>query len=66
VTEDEQALYAEQMDAWHRRILRERRGGYHAGWRCWGCKRFVSGPNSRCGSCGQEHGGVFHEAYATR
>ena len=45
---------------------RERSGGYHAGWRCWGCKRFVSGPTVTCSHCGQAHGGIYHEAYATR
>jgi hypothetical protein len=50
----------------HRATLRERRGGYHQGWKCWGCQKFVSGANATCNSCGQHHGGVFHQAYATR
>lgn len=48
-----------------RRAQRER-GGYNAGHRCWSCHRFVSGPNASCAHCGQQHGGMNHEAYATR
>jgi rRNA maturation endonuclease Nob1 len=49
-----------------RAAARQRRDSYSGGYRCWGCKRFVSGPEATCGSCGQQHGGRFHEAYATR
>lgn len=42
------------------------RGGYNAGWRCWSCRLFVGGPTATCGHCGQRHGGVDHEAYASR
>lgn len=49
-----------------RRAARERRGGYNAGYRCFDCKRFVSGPEVRCGSCGYQHGGQNHRAQPTR
>lgn len=45
---------------------RESRGGYNAGWRCWDCRAFVAGPTVTCGRCGNRHGGIHHEAYATR
>lgn len=57
----------EQWEAFdQRRQERGRRGGYNAGWRCWGCRQFVAGPTVTCGACGQLHGGVYHEAYASR
>lgn len=49
-----------------RRHRRDRRDAYHAGWRCWGCRKFVSGPHATCRSCGYAHGGINHVAYATR
>lgn len=49
-----------------RRYRRSRRDAYNAGWRCWGCKRFVSGAYATCRSCGYAHGGTNHKAYATR
>lgn len=56
-------------DAWReheaRRASRDR-GGYNAAHRCWACKKFVSGPEATCNSCGQRHGGMNHQAYATR
>lgn len=59
----------ELYESWReldQRAGREPRGGYNAGWRCWGCRRFVPGPTVRCVHCGQEHGGIYHEAYASR
>lgn len=49
-----------------RACARGERRGYNAGHRCWSCRRFVAGPHARCGHCGQEHGGIYHDAYATR
>lgn len=46
-------------------LARAPRGAYNGGYRCWGCRAFVSGPTVTC-SCGQIHGGIYHEAYATR
>lgn len=62
---------ADDVDDLYRGLLsradaREPRGGYNAGWRCHSCRRFVGGPEATCGSCGERHGGVFHEAIATR
>jgi hypothetical protein len=62
VLDDLTDLWSELED---RAAVRERRG-YHAGWRCWSCRRFVSGPGATCEHCGQRHGGVEHKAYATR
>lgn len=56
-------------DAWREhdaRAAQRGRGGYNAAHRCWSCRRFVSGPHATCGSCGQQHGGIHHEAYAGR
>jgi hypothetical protein len=50
-----------------RRAAREPRGGYNAGYRCFDCKRFISGgAEGTCRSCGYEHGGQNHRAVATR
>lgn len=51
---------------WARKVRRETPGRYNSANRCWGCNKFVSGPFATCGSCGYQHGGVFHDAYATR
>lgn len=60
----------ELLELWRdfesRRVVREHRGGYNAGWRCWGCRLFVGGPHATCAHCGYRHGGVNHEAYASR
>lgn len=59
----------ELMDEWgalDSRTSGRGRGGYAGGWRCWSCRKFVSGPQATCGRCGQRHGGVNHEAYAGR
>lgn len=68
VLEDELADHLENvwrgLDA--RAARREAPGGYSAGYRCWSCRRFVSGPTVTCGHCGQPHGGTYHEAYAAR
>lgn len=65
-----ESVQDELLDLWRaldqRVILREPRGTYNSGYRCWGCRGFVSGPTVTCSSCGQIHGGVYHEAYATR
>jgi hypothetical protein len=45
---------------------RERRGGWHSGWRCFACGLFVAGRDATCGSCGYRHGGINHVAQATR
>jgi hypothetical protein len=42
------------------------RGGHNADWRCWGCRKFINGPTVTCRHCGQLHGGIYHEAYASR
>ena len=47
-------------------MVRERRGGYNAAYRCFNCHLFVSGKEARCAACGYEHGGVFHDAVASR
>lgn len=51
---------------WHRIQQREHRGGYNAGNRCWGCNLFIGGATVTCPHCGQQHGGIYHDAYATR
>jgi hypothetical protein len=60
----------ELLDLWRdiedARARRQERHGYNAGHRCWGCRRFIAGPRARCPHCGYEHGGIHHEAYATR
>lgn len=53
-------------EAEDRALMSQRRGGYNAGHRCWSCHRFVVGPKATCGHCGQVHGGIHHDAYATR
>jgi hypothetical protein len=62
---EERAAYEKWAQQETNRAKRQRQG-YHAGWRCFNCKRFVTGPGATCAACGQRHGGVYHEAYATR
>lgn len=63
-SEDVQDALYEQWREQESRAVRA--GGYNAGHRCWGCRRFVGGPTVTCGHCGQRHGGIFHDAYPTR
>lgn len=63
-------VFEELQDAYQALLdrveARKRRGGYNAAWRCWGCRRFVGGPEATCAHCGQQHGGQYHLAGATR
>lgn len=64
--EDVRDELEEEWRALESRTSRRESAGYNAGWRCWDCRAFVAGPTVTCGRCGNRHGGIHHEAYATR
>lgn len=64
--EDEEESYAAWREKEDRRGERERVKAYNAGYRCWNCKKFVTGKFSICRNCGYRPGGVHHPNYETR